>query len=277
MDEKEIIQAAAEGAAKGFGEKIPPVYPDLLQPATKQVGKALGTIAGVINIALAPVAAMVWGYDKISDYLTETLSEQLKDVPEENIISPPASIVGPSIEAIKFLAKEEELRELYAQLIATSINADTTDNVHPGFVEIIKNLSTDDAKMLHYIYKKNALPYIICFWKNKSRNAKLPIQYFLSSYEKDCGKHLQLGGLNSITNLERLGLIHTLKNLVLHDKAQYENIREWHPYKALYDEPWSFEDKEIIEEEKVIRITSLGQQFCKACISNNYVDNTEEQ
>ncbi|OCX53503.1 hypothetical protein BEL04_04170 [Mucilaginibacter sp. PPCGB 2223] len=267
MDEKEIIQAAAEGAAKGLGGQIPPLYPDIVQPAAKQVGKALGTIAGLINVALAPVAAVVWGYDKVSDYLTQTLSEKLSDVLPENIITPPASIVGPSIEAIKFLANEADLRELYAQLIATSINSETTENAHPGFVEIIKNLSSDDAKILNYIYRKQYFACIFLYGKRKSTGTKLRIDYFLSTYEIEYEKPLKLGGLNLINNLDRLGLISTPEDLLLKDSAEYELIEKLPTYETLYNGLKKDIDIEITAEKQFLILTPLGRQFCETCIS----------
>ena len=41
--------------------KAVPIYQDTLQPAAKELGKALQTVAKSIHLALAPVAALVWG------------------------------------------------------------------------------------------------------------------------------------------------------------------------------------------------------------------------
>ena len=49
--------------------KAIPVYNDAIQPAAKEVGKSLATVTKTINIALAPVSALVWGFEKIQDYL----------------------------------------------------------------------------------------------------------------------------------------------------------------------------------------------------------------
>ena len=48
-------------AVKGIVEAVP-VYEDLLQPAVRQVGKALETVAKCVHIALFPVATLVWSY-----------------------------------------------------------------------------------------------------------------------------------------------------------------------------------------------------------------------
>jgi hypothetical protein len=63
-----------------------------MQPAAKEVGTALQTVAKAIHVVLAPVAALVWGYEKIGGYLNRKLSEKLKDVPPERIAEPSLSV-----------------------------------------------------------------------------------------------------------------------------------------------------------------------------------------
>ena len=68
--------------------KAVPVYQDAVQPAAKQVGQALEVVTKAVNVALAPIKVMVWGYEKIENYLTRDGIEKLKDVPEEKITTP---------------------------------------------------------------------------------------------------------------------------------------------------------------------------------------------
>lgn len=44
--------------------------------------------------------------------------------------------------------ESEKLREMYANLVAKSMNADFHDKVHPAYVEIIKQLSPAEAVFL---------------------------------------------------------------------------------------------------------------------------------
>ncbi len=43
-----------------------------------------------------------------------------------------------------------QLREMFANLLASAMNSDVSNDVHPSFVEIIKQLSPDEAKILKY-------------------------------------------------------------------------------------------------------------------------------
>src|SRR5947208_4615865 len=127
--------------------KAVPVYRDTMQPAAKELGKAFETVAKAINAALAPVGALVWGYEKLRNYLLEALNERLAEVPASQIISPSPVIAGPVLEALRYAGSVDELREMYAALLANSMNSATVQWTHPGFVEIIRNLSSDDARI----------------------------------------------------------------------------------------------------------------------------------
>ena len=89
-----------------LAKKIPvdKVYEDVLHPALSEVGKG---IKGVVKIALTPISAMVWAYDKISDYLDEAIPEYFtkKKTNAEKIITPDPSIAVPVIEAMRYLSK----------------------------------------------------------------------------------------------------------------------------------------------------------------------------
>jgi hypothetical protein len=134
-------------AATGLVKAIP-IYQDAIQPSAQQVGKSLETITKTVNIALAPIKALVWGYEQIEEFISTKVSEKLSKIPNENIITPLPQVAGPAIEALRYTGHDENLRELFANLIAAAMNKDTIHTAHPGYVDIIKNLSSDEAILL---------------------------------------------------------------------------------------------------------------------------------
>ena len=149
MADENLIKTTAE-AVRGIAEAVP-VYQDALQPAAKELGRGLATVVRAVNVALAPLSALVWGYERIADYLTNRLAEILRDVPPERIETPPASVAGPVLEATRFTAEQAELREMFARLLAAAMDSDTCRSAHPAFVEIIKQLSPDEARILQEV------------------------------------------------------------------------------------------------------------------------------
>lgn len=94
--------SSKEELIKGGVELIKTGYDDAFQPVAKEVGKALGTIGKSVNVALSPLAGLVWSYDKIQDYLENKITEKLKETPVDEIITPKPSIAVPTIEALRY-------------------------------------------------------------------------------------------------------------------------------------------------------------------------------
>lgn len=67
-------------AARGLLEAAP-IYEDALQPGAQQVGKALETVGKAVNLALAPIGALVWGCKKIEKWVVPALEALLLTTP----------------------------------------------------------------------------------------------------------------------------------------------------------------------------------------------------
>src|SRR5687768_5912365 len=139
-------------AAKGIVEAVP-VYQDAVQPAAKEIGKALQTVGKAVNVALAPLSVLVWGYERISDYVAKRVTEKLADTPADQIVSPSPLIAGPAMEALRFAGEEPDLREMYATLLASAMDRRTASRAHPAFVEIIKQLSATEGRILIALWR----------------------------------------------------------------------------------------------------------------------------
>jgi hypothetical protein len=136
------------------------VYEDALQPAARQVGKNLETVTKVITLALAPLAMIIWGYEKIRDYLEPALAERLKYVPPDRITTPSPNVAGPAIEALRFTAHNDTLREMYANLLATAMDSSVAASAHPSFVEVLKQLTSDEVKIMELFVSRPTCPVV---------------------------------------------------------------------------------------------------------------------
>ncbi|HCN82981.1 MAG TPA: hypothetical protein DIT07_05075 [Sphingobacteriaceae bacterium] len=257
----DLAKAAAEGAAEGFGKSLPPVYNDALQPAAKQVGKALGTLTGVINVALSPLQAMVWGYSKIADWLGITLEEKLKNVPPEDIKTPDPAVAGPSIEALRFAAEDLNLRDMYANLIAKSMNKHRSQEAHPGFVEVIKNLSSNDAILFKYLGGLQICPLVdVTIAQPTGGSTPYQENVFIIPASLSSAIHGDYEYHAGINNLERLGLISIPFGKSYNMKEHYKDLKEQINSRTL---PF---DLKITITEKVLNLTPFGKLFLNVCV-----------
>lgn len=260
-DENKIIQAAnvIEGIAKAV-----PVYQDALQPAAKQIGKGLETVAKTIHVALAPVSALVWGYENIKDFVESKVTEKLKSVPEERIQTPSPLVAGPLLESLRYAGHEETLRELYANLLATSIDSETAKNAHPGFVPILQSMSPDEAKIMRLFASEGAAPLIDIKANKKPKGFIIVIRNF-SNIGQNSGCATPELTPSYLDNLIRLGLLEVPPNRHIIAEGIYEELQE---------SPQLNEVKQQIEaadltlgfDKKKIELTDLGKQFCAACV-----------
>lgn len=249
-DEKEIISAFASGAVEGISKKIPPVYDDLLKPSTQLLGKGL---AGLIKLALTPISLSVWGYERIAEWLVPELEKRLHDIPPDNIRQPKLNLIGPAIESLRFLSDEEELKAMFANLIASSLNSEFQNGVHPGFVETLKNLSGHDARLLKYIYTNQTLVWMEILYSDVYEDTQFKC---LTNVDPDNSKTDLI--LLSINNFNRLGIC------IPYEKPLPEEIA------MLKREPFIrdiFSRSGTIEfKANRCELTPYGKQFCDICI-----------
>lgn len=246
-----------------------PIYQDALQPAAKELGPELKTVVGAIHVALAPVRLMVWGYEQIEGFVTRRVAEKLRNVAPEKIQQPQPNIVGPALDALRFSGHDSDLRELYASLLATSLDADTCRKAHPAFVDIIKNMSPDEARIMRYFFEHGTQPIID-----------------LKSVEKPAGSYqvrasnFSMIGTNAgcqhpalvpsyLDNLCRLGLLLSPdKGLGAPHIAHVEAYQPLEASREILDAMAQIkaEGSEPQIVRCLIEITAMGTQFCEACI-----------
>jgi hypothetical protein len=66
------------------------------------------------------------------------------------------------------LEEDETLQDLWARLIANSMDPNFKEFIHPGYIEIIKQLSTDEAIILNSFRSKKGYPALFDFSSNES-------------------------------------------------------------------------------------------------------------
>lgn len=194
------------------------------------------------------------------------MAERLKDVPEERIVTPDLTVAGPAVEALKFAGHKEELREMYASLLATSMDRETAEKAHPAFVEIIKQLTQDEARILNMVATLNytaVLDLEVVAPANVSTNASgLRNLATLGIFSDSQHKTLLP---NYIDNLLRLRLIEKHLDLALGDENQYEQIRRWYGVDSWKKQIAKLQ-LQVVERRGIIRKTHFGQQFIDACV-----------
>lgn len=269
MTEENKIRDAVDAVA-GIAKAVP-VYQDVVQPAAQEIGKALQTVAKTVHVALAPVSALVWGYDQIKDFVSTKVAERLRNIPSESIVTPKPNVAGPALESLRYTGHESLLSDLYANLLAASMDKETASGAHPAFVEIIKQLTPDEAKLIGLFVHPMAFPLLDVRWEIKNptpensggnyvlvnfsflgQEAKLEFPHLTPTYIDNLCR-LGLAEVPAMFEYTAKGIYATLENdpKVLQAKADIEANPEW-----------SFR-----VYRKGLRVTELGKQFATICVS----------
>lgn len=246
--------------------KAVPIYEDAIQPIAKETGKALGTVGKAVNVALAPISLVVWGYDQVQEFLENQVTEKLEHVPEDRITTPPPNVAGPAIEALKFSGQDETLQDMFANLIANSIDSKTALEAHPSFVDIIKSLTPDEGLLLNFLTRYMSYPVIDVKITNIKDNGYQVVHRNFSELGTlaHC-KHPQLTS-NYIDNLCRLGIIEIPMGARINDPKAYEPFNSNPIIAQLKQQFESDKENRVKIDQKIIQPTGIGRQFMNACI-----------
>jgi len=261
-ENKETNVKATIDAVTGLVKAVP-VYEDAIQPAAKQIGKSLETITKTVNIALAPFKVLVWGYEKIGEFISTKVSDKLKNVPEENIITPPLHVAGPAIEALRYAGHDPNLRELYANLLASAMDKETIHEAHPSFVEIIKNLSSDEAILIQAFCIQEDYP-LLDVQARKEKEFKFIIPNY-SHFHKIVKVQRDDLITTYLENFCRLGILEIVRDRVypspiIHEQLESDN--ELDQVKSEIEET----GYTVVFKRKVIILTEFGKLFVKSVV-----------
>ena len=259
---KDIIDSV-----KGVAEAVP-IYDDMLQPAAKELGKGFLTVAKTVNVALAPLQGVVWGYEKIRDRFFPKIEERLKNVPPENIITPKISVAGPIMEALRYTGSEEALSDLYANLLAASMDKATATSAHPAFTEIIKQLTPDEAKIIAMFPDEPSLPLIDMRRLSSLPGTEAGYSIVLRNYshigEMAGCEHMSLVPAY-LDNLVRLGLAEIPNGSHYTSEDLYSPLENSEFIQSVKRGVEKHEIYRVVFDRKYLAVTTLGQQFACIC------------
>jgi len=265
MTTDDKVRDVAE-AVKGIVEAVP-VYQDVVQPAAREVGKGLETVAKTIRIALAPLAAIVWGYDKMGDYLEEALTTRLTGVPPERIVTPQATVAGPALDALKYAGHDPELRELYANLLARAMDKQTAMMAHPAFVEILRQLTPDEARILKPLAAGDNIPVLSVTTTDPRDESYTWVLRRFSTLGEEAGCAFPALTPTYLDNLLRLGLLELHEDKRDATPGAYDRLRAHPAAVEAMKQARGDSSRRGDFVEAVLVVTSLGRQFCNAVVT----------
>ena len=252
------------------------VYNDAGHPAAQNVGGAMGTLTGFFNhVVLHPLKKLNIEYEQKAIAWQREMEKKYNAIPEDNRVEPQLNIVGPTLESMKYNIMDDDLAEMFSNLLVSDMDKTTQGLCTPSFVKVIEQMTPNDAKLFCTIYHKSKnnedLPVCtIKFIMKENPDLGLREEYIPKYFTSFSVMGLSSISLSkSIQNLHRLGLIEVdfLKHYINDDL--YKTILNSDEVNGVIQ--WA---KSIVKKDYEAKIGSKGilflnefsRDFAKVCL-----------
>lgn len=244
---------------------VPELYHDALQPSAQETGKILARIPRAINAAFSGLDKWILNREYSVDETKKLLAKKLNNVNPDKIVEPEPYVAIPAIQAISYAMNSDELRNLYANLLAKSMISDTKDTVHPSFVEIIKQMSPIDARIFQLIIETPVRPLIDL--RKRTSDGNFCVFQSHCSWIKDFSIKQSA---TAIDNLLRLGLIEIPYGISYTNSQAYSLVRQNPEFISFEQHSRDFlvSDETFEYKNRYIELSELSKLFYNICVLN---------
>ena len=239
---------------------------------TPQMAAAARTMAARVAVKeraklklYQPFARMI-GVSKayFEDTFPQDMGTKIADIPDENLITPPASIAVPTLQGLSYTFEEPNLKRLYLNLLANASDNRTADQAHPAFAEVIKQLAPNEAKLLDRVLNWDGI--MAARLKDERsippRSFVVLMSHLLPLLETLTGEPKEEPQVPTwVDNWQRLGLVNVTYAEFATGEDAYDWVQTRPEYVRLAEQP---NVTNLKFDKGLIRVTSFGQQFLRA-------------
>jgi hypothetical protein len=158
---------------------------------------------------------------------------------------------------------------MFSNLLATAIDNSTAFKAHPSFVEIIKQINSDEAKIIRSLsYDVNKPIIRVRLFElegNTERFAETLSNFSVVPYEVNCS-YPELGP-SYFVNMERLGLVNLSYDIYDVRPNAYEKV-ENHPLVTEWREQSPNLKKRFEIQRGALSLTPFGIKFIESCVTS---------
>lgn len=241
------------------------IYGDLAKPGVTQVGRALSTVLGLGNTILWPLYLLNETARLKLESNLQRYRQKLEQVPIENVSPIPPEVGVPIVEKLSYVT-DVELQEMYSALLAKASVGETQSEAHPSFVNVINNLSPDEAILLKQFMRNNGSEPSVRI-RLASPSTGQWIELSAVHIGLDAETRLAYPGNTSayVQNLIGLGLLNLWPEIPLSLTNRYPEIdrdaREKYGAIRLLD---GFTELQVTRGK--VEVTRYGWMFISACL-----------
>lgn len=248
--------------AKNSSELVNNFYSDM-RPIVQPVAKCIGAL---IELAVNPIVMKSEKARINFKHRLEEYQKKMETIKEEDKCEVHPEIGVPIMQVLHYTTNDD-IANMFTNLLASASISHTAGNAHPSFVEIIKRMSPDEAKIVQYLKGRAFIPYI-----SLRAIFKAPQSGFITPIEKmvslDCDLSLIYPEniMIYISNLLSLGILSDSGTLHLVDDNLYQYVIQKKQLDKVKDIYENMDEIETVEYNKgYYEVTEIGKLFIKTC------------
>lgn len=260
------MDSNTEKAAEALMSLLPNIYNDVAHPGLATLGKAVGDVLKFCALPFTVMGTVAEGANTNLQTRLAEYAKKLEQIPEEKVIEVHPQIGVPVIQKLSYTTNRD-IANLFINLLATASNIDTADQAHPGFENIVSQLSPDEAKIVQYLRGHDDIQY--CEWKayaakGEGYNTLLPCSTMIPIRVKlDFPQNVHA----YYANLVRLGILVDRVDVYRVTGAEYDEIKAAYDF-SQFDHLVPDTFKKLTLNKSYYEVTDFGRMFINACTSN---------
>lgn len=236
----------------------------LLNPTAKTLGKALNAVTTVLCSPLLLLGSI--SETKIENFSNE-ISQKVNDIPEQYRDSSKSILILQEIEAARYYITQEDLRQMYVNLITATADNRKNQHVNPRMPVVLSQLDKDALLFLGDVYnqKSHTIPLGQLQIKFKDGSDATVLKRMCitdnNSIISDVGSRVDV--LTSLGILDLYNFRHlTGKKSEQQYQIMFENLKR---QKEIPKLPLN-EDYHLEIAENYLRISDFGEDLCQSIL-----------
>ncbi|MFE9872205.1 DUF4393 domain-containing protein [Micromonospora sp. NPDC005686] len=203
------------------------------------------------------------------DVFPEEMAAKTAHIPDEHLITPAASVAVPAMQGLSYSFDEPDLRELYLNLLTTATDDRRTDDAHPAFAEVIKQLSARETTLLNAVLTQASVS-IVKLVNTKEDGGRQNVIKHLMGIHDDANRPLEVPQVPSwVDNWNRLGLVNVSYMEWFSDDRRYDWVTARPEYVRSKQDP-TIEHLDI--DKGTLTRTAFGERFFRAVSPPSTID-----
>ena len=242
---------------------------ETLPNTAKTADSIISTVLGLFDsVILYPLKKINLTFEYKLENFEKDLRKRMEEIPIEYIHDADPSIVGPVLESLKYTYDKKELREMFLNLLTSSMDCRKDTSIHPSYVQLIKQMDSFDANLFKYLasqvgYIKAINPELII--KNTHRGCYNAVPEWYIDLE---GSVDIFQTSASLVRLSKLGLIELLRARPIID-ADYNSLKDSNLLQNIvegYSLNYPETNFELEATNSSLYVNDYGKQFAEVCL-----------